>query len=368
MDVTDYMSKAKAVKRDAALEYFDALDIDLKTSKPGTLDKIKDRFPLFFEAFRKELQGAEPVWLNTGKIGAKGFGSKGLLIDGIIFAPWNDGGGYRFMYIAQYCGRNTLVGYLKLLRAGEESGLAEHIKKIQADSNHEVIKESLKPWETKEVKMSAERKLTLNAAFARDAVLQSIESMFPDAYSLFEKDFETAPSAWLNVAKPDCRCGVPGIVVKGLIFAPYEYLGGHSKFVCVAIYNGLAEAECLDGVTEGDEDSLLESVRRLQDIRKRKLSPAKGGMSQGGLTKLIEEAGEVIQVAAKLQAYPSGDHPDGKGDLNTRLEEEIADLEAAIAFVKAEHGLAISAINARMVEKLETFKKWNTESQHKGGN
>jgi len=78
-----------------------------------------------------------------------------------------------------------------------------------------------------------------------------------------------------------------------------------------------------------------------------------------GLSKLIEEAGEVQQVCGKLIAT-GGDanHWDGS-NLRARLEEEIADLTAALAFVGQANNLDIHRVEARVREKLALFNKWH---------
>lgn len=82
-------------------------------------------------------------------------------------------------------------------------------------------------------------------------------------------------------------------------------------------------------------------------------------MALNGLAKLVEEAGEVIQVAGKLMAYPDKPHPDGGGDLKVRLEMELADLTAAIRFVVRTHDLDGVAMDIRTVRKLATFEAWH---------
>jgi hypothetical protein len=82
-----------------------------------------------------------------------------------------------------------------------------------------------------------------------------------------------------------------------------------------------------------------------------------------GLSKLIEEMGEVGQVAGKLIAT-SGEtaHWDGS-DLRQRLLEETADLAAAIDFVTTINGLATDEWHARYRDKLALFAKWHREQQ-----
>lgn len=86
-------------------------------------------------------------------------------------------------------------------------------------------------------------------------------------------------------------------------------------------------------------------------------------MSHNGLTKLIEECSEVIQVAAKAQAFPpkNGFHPDGKGSLILRLEEEIADVEAVIRLVKSTYNLNCKRMEIITETKYELFTKWHSD-------
>ena len=69
-------------------------------------------------------------------------------------------------------------------------------------------------------------------------------------------------------------------------------------------------------------------------------------MTLNGLAKLTEEIGELIQVVGKKMAYADGTHPDGKGDLNLRMQEEMGDVIAAIRFVFGKLELDIDAIDA----------------------
>ena len=81
-----------------------------------------------------------------------------------------------------------------------------------------------------------------------------------------------------------------------------------------------------------------------------------------GLTKLIEECGELVQIAAKKQAYFDTDtHPDGKGSMKRRLEEEMADVMAACVFVAEKFGLDDKFLEARMQKKLALFKSWDND-------
>jgi len=80
-----------------------------------------------------------------------------------------------------------------------------------------------------------------------------------------------------------------------------------------------------------------------------------------GVSKLIEECGEVQQVCGKLMGTGGEvDHWDGT-NLRQRLEEELADMFAAARFVAFRNGLDAKAIQERCAEKLALFTKWHLE-------
>lgn len=85
-----------------------------------------------------------------------------------------------------------------------------------------------------------------------------------------------------------------------------------------------------------------------------------------GIWKLIEEAGEVIQVAGKLGPFPNGAHPDGKGDMVERLEDEMGDLAAALQYVAEENNLSAERITARAMKKLAQFREWGLTGVRRG--
>lgn len=83
-------------------------------------------------------------------------------------------------------------------------------------------------------------------------------------------------------------------------------------------------------------------------------------MSAGGLTKLMEECGELIQICAKKAAFMAvDDHPDDKGSMKIRLENEIADVKAAMTFVMMKFKLDDNRIERRHLEKATAFVKWD---------
>lgn len=80
-----------------------------------------------------------------------------------------------------------------------------------------------------------------------------------------------------------------------------------------------------------------------------------------GISKLIEECGEVVQIAGKLIATGGRtDHWSGL-DLGCELETEIGDLLGAIDFVRQHNGHLIRnhVIEARRDEKRQLFDDWH---------
>jgi len=85
-------------------------------------------------------------------------------------------------------------------------------------------------------------------------------------------------------------------------------------------------------------------------------------MHANGLTKLIEECGELIQIAAKKQAFMDTDqHPDGKGSMKRRLEEEMADVIASCMLVSKNFELDGDFMAERMEKKLKLFTSWHND-------
>lgn len=78
-----------------------------------------------------------------------------------------------------------------------------------------------------------------------------------------------------------------------------------------------------------------------------------------GIAKLIEECGEVIQICGKLIATGGRtDHWSGL-DLREELEDEMADVRAAIEFVMAYSNLDVRRIQDRAKMKYHLFEKWH---------
>lgn len=86
-------------------------------------------------------------------------------------------------------------------------------------------------------------------------------------------------------------------------------------------------------------------------------------ISNRGYTKLVEECGELIQVAAKRIAYLDDSHPDDrtKPSLDLRIEDEIADVLAACRFVIEKNKLNTQYIEGKMNLKVSVFNHWDKE-------
>ena len=90
-------------------------------------------------------------------------------------------------------------------------------------------------------------------------------------------------------------------------------------------------------------------------------------MTAKGLAKLIEECGELQQVAGKrLAYYHTDEHPDGGRSLKERLEDEIGDVVAASMLVTELHGLDEYRIEKRVDQKLALFKEWHADPNNNG--
>ena len=91
-----------------------------------------------------------------------------------------------------------------------------------------------------------------------------------------------------------------------------------------------------------------------------------GALVWPGISKLVEEAGEVVQVGGKLLGTDGAEDRWDGSNLRTRLEDEIADLLAAIAFVTQENNLDDPRIQERRMGKLLLFHEWHRDQRAKG--
>lgn len=84
-----------------------------------------------------------------------------------------------------------------------------------------------------------------------------------------------------------------------------------------------------------------------------------------GLGKASEEAGELVQVIAKLIATDgAAAHWDGT-NLHDRLTEELADVLAAVSFVVDMNPdlIHLDVFHSRVDTKYRLFRKWHEEAQ-----
>lgn len=85
-----------------------------------------------------------------------------------------------------------------------------------------------------------------------------------------------------------------------------------------------------------------------------------------GLVKLVEECGELTQIAAKkMTRMDSDEHWDGNGTISERLENEIADVMAAAEIVIKNFGLDRNKIIDRSNKKFLLFTEWMNEKEEK---
>jgi NTP pyrophosphatase (non-canonical NTP hydrolase) len=79
-----------------------------------------------------------------------------------------------------------------------------------------------------------------------------------------------------------------------------------------------------------------------------------------GLAKLAEEAGELVQVLAKVVGVSGRETYYDGTDLRARLVEECGDLIAALAFFTSANDLGPD-VDARAAAKLAIFREWHDQ-------
>lgn len=87
-------------------------------------------------------------------------------------------------------------------------------------------------------------------------------------------------------------------------------------------------------------------------------------LEKQGLVKLVEECGELIQIASKkMTRMDSDEHWDGKGSLRTRMEDEIADVQAILEVIQHKFDLDLVRIQTRKLEKMICFIGWDKQPE-----
>jgi hypothetical protein len=93
-----------------------------------------------------------------------------------------------------------------------------------------------------------------------------------------------------------------------------------------------------------------------------------GSKTWPGISKLIEECGEALQMCGKIAAFPFlarwEKHPDGHG-IHARLMNEIADLEAIIWYVKRHNFTEAERkiMRERRDHKIQRFRRWHEQER-----
>jgi hypothetical protein len=134
----------------------------------------------------------------------------------------------------------------------------------------------------------------------------------------------------------------------------------------------LASENALDDCQVDDDPEILSPMKKEQDeaiklvngflYSGRRIPFRIGSDLLPGFSKLIEEMGELNQVIGKIQGLGHmGEHWDGAGRLDRRLQKEIADVRAAIAFIERKN-LILPDIG-RENRKLARFEKWHDNIQ-----
>lgn len=86
-----------------------------------------------------------------------------------------------------------------------------------------------------------------------------------------------------------------------------------------------------------------------------------------GISKLVEEIGELGQVCGKLMGTGGKvSHWDGEGDLDDRLIAEMADVYAAITFVMRRNfqlELLRDRFTKRAEAKIKLFEQWHAKGR-----
>lgn len=84
-----------------------------------------------------------------------------------------------------------------------------------------------------------------------------------------------------------------------------------------------------------------------------------GDQDWPGISKLVEEMGEVQQICGKLLGTRGDTKHWNVPDLKAALEDELADLKAAIEFLIRRGGLNSERIRERHDAKVLQFERWH---------
>lgn len=106
--------------------------------------------------------------------------------------------------------------------------------------------------------------------------------------------------------------------------------------------------------------TLREQLRNNQELRQlASVTAASQAQQLGeqwrGIFKIIEEAGELLQLLGKLGPFPDGNHPGGE-ITKSDVTNEVIDLQVALDYFGQTNGLP-SNVNRRF-DKFEKFARW----------
>lgn len=77
-----------------------------------------------------------------------------------------------------------------------------------------------------------------------------------------------------------------------------------------------------------------------------------------GVSKAVEEMGELLQVLGKLMGM-RGNTNHWSGDLMAMLLDELADVRASLDFLAMFNKLDMNYIDKRYAEKLRLYREWH---------
>lgn len=84
-------------------------------------------------------------------------------------------------------------------------------------------------------------------------------------------------------------------------------------------------------------------------------------MKYRGIFKLTEECGELLTDIGKLAVFQDVPHPDGKGLMKPRIQDELADVLAAVQYFIETNNFDYKYILERKEEKIKKFNQWELD-------
>lgn len=131
IDTTQYKARLKAKHSAEQDRKFAKYGRQALESRISVLNQVKLMFPMFWELFEEQLTEAEPAWFHAEKDTDNRMGSPGIVMDGLIFCPSRDSGGYKYLEVGIYCADSPARGTWSI-RQGDEDTLASCIDKLNS--------------------------------------------------------------------------------------------------------------------------------------------------------------------------------------------------------------------------------------------